>query len=96
MDSGTVLNSIGLTGENRVMFGVGYLYRNDGEVASWFDKMEIYGKTKKILPNRMQSGYFKCAIKNSGTSYSRLNNVNQNTLLSAKQFSQTNLLSPFR
>lgn len=48
-DSGTLLDTLRGTGEDRVMFSVDYPFEDDVEIASWFDRLELNGNTKKKL-----------------------------------------------
>lgn len=48
-DSGTLLDTLRWTGEDRVMFSVDYPFEDDTEIASWFDRLEMNTHTKKKL-----------------------------------------------
>lgn len=48
-DSGTLLETLKWTGEDRVMFSVDYPFEDDTEISSWFDRLEMNTHTKKKL-----------------------------------------------
>ncbi|RDW58279.1 hypothetical protein BP5796_12209 [Coleophoma crateriformis] len=48
-DSGTLLDTLRLTGEDRVMFSVDYPFEDNIEIGSWFDRLQLSGHTKKKI-----------------------------------------------
>ncbi|KAI7778972.1 hypothetical protein LA080_001489 [Diaporthe eres] len=48
-DSGTLLDTLRWTGEDRVMFSVDYPFEDDTEIGTWFDRLEMNTHTKKKL-----------------------------------------------
>lgn len=48
-DSGTLMDTLKWTGEDRVMFSVDYPFEDDTEVSVWFDRLELNTHTKKKL-----------------------------------------------
>ncbi|KAF1356425.1 hypothetical protein BDV97DRAFT_365187 [Delphinella strobiligena] len=46
---GVLLDTLRGTGVDRVMFSVDYPFEDDVEIASWFDRLELIGNTKKKL-----------------------------------------------
>jgi predicted TIM-barrel fold metal-dependent hydrolase len=48
-DLGTLIDTLRMTGEDRVMFSVNYPFEDDVEIGSWFDRLELSGNTKKKI-----------------------------------------------
>ena len=48
-DSGTLMETLRSLGEDRVMFSVDYPFEDDLEIASWFDRLELSGRTKRKM-----------------------------------------------
>lgn len=48
-DAGTLADTLKWTGEDNVMFSVDYPFEDDVEIASWFDRLEMNGHTKKKM-----------------------------------------------
>lgn len=38
-----------VTGEDRVVFSVDYLFEDDLEIAGWFDRLKMNGNTKRKI-----------------------------------------------
>jgi predicted TIM-barrel fold metal-dependent hydrolase len=48
-DAGTLLDTLRITGEDRVMFSVDYPFEDNVEIGSWFDRLELSGPTKRKI-----------------------------------------------
>jgi gamma-resorcylate decarboxylase len=48
-DDGTLMDTLRSVGEDRVMFSADYPYEDDLEMAAWFDRVELNGRTKRKI-----------------------------------------------
>ena len=48
-DSGTLVETLRATGEDRVMFSVDYPFEDNVEIGGWFDRLELSTRTKQKL-----------------------------------------------
>jgi predicted TIM-barrel fold metal-dependent hydrolase len=48
-DDGTLMDTLRSVGEDRVMFSADYPYEDDLEMAAWFDRLELNGRTKRKI-----------------------------------------------
>ncbi len=48
-DDGTLMDTLRIVGEDRVMFSADYPYEDDLEMAAWFDRLELNGRTKRKI-----------------------------------------------
>lgn len=48
-DTGTLMDTLRATGEDRVMFSVDYPFEDHVEIGGWFDRLELNGNMKRKI-----------------------------------------------